>query len=336
MPALSNFRGIRGRSPEQAARHRSLRTWTWGRLRDCARSESTNGTAWAGESHTTSVQKPRARESYLHTEGQGTHPLHTLLAAAAPQGGTCLETPKPLEGPGPLTCLLSVMALGWHLVQMPLGHGRCPSQPDLILQLMFSRATNFPLHRTATGEKSWRRTRGHARPTPPEPHRARGGQRCWKCAGGICHFNTAQPAQRPSCCPTGPDAQDHGAPSLSPGTDLHETPTTASRGITFGASGPAGVSIVAHQPHSAKSRVHAVCIPLPSGCPLKPSEAETPWPWACDEAIGLRLLTRKSTERVDRTGDYSWKSGTSRHLHPVLSKAPATRRQAGDGASLEF
>lgn len=44
-----------------------------------------------------------------------------------------------------LTCLFSVMALGWHLVQMPLGHGRCPSHPDLILQLMFSRATNFPL-----------------------------------------------------------------------------------------------------------------------------------------------------------------------------------------------
>lgn len=42
-------------------------------------------------------------------------------------------------------CLFSVMALGWHLVQMPLGHGRCPSQPDLILQLMFSKATNFPL-----------------------------------------------------------------------------------------------------------------------------------------------------------------------------------------------
>lgn len=28
---------------------------------------------------------------------------------------------------------------------MPSGHGGCPSQPDLILQLMFSRATNFPL-----------------------------------------------------------------------------------------------------------------------------------------------------------------------------------------------
>lgn len=46
-----------------------------------------------------------------------------------------------------LTCLLSVMALGWHLVQIPSGHGGCPSQPDLILQLMFSRATNFPLNR---------------------------------------------------------------------------------------------------------------------------------------------------------------------------------------------
>lgn len=44
-----------------------------------------------------------------------------------------------------LTCLFRVMALGWHFVQMPLGHGRCPSHPDLILQLMFSRATNFPL-----------------------------------------------------------------------------------------------------------------------------------------------------------------------------------------------
>lgn len=44
-----------------------------------------------------------------------------------------------------LTCLLRVMALGWHFVQMPSGQGGCPSQPDLILQLMFSRATNFPL-----------------------------------------------------------------------------------------------------------------------------------------------------------------------------------------------
>lgn len=52
---------------------------------------------------------------------------------------------RSLRDTGSLTCLLSVMALGWHLVQMPFGHGRCPSHPDLILQLMFSRATNFPL-----------------------------------------------------------------------------------------------------------------------------------------------------------------------------------------------
>lgn len=45
------------------------------------------------------------------------------------------------------TCLLSVMALGWHLVQMPSGQGGWPSQPDLTLQLMFSRAANFPLRR---------------------------------------------------------------------------------------------------------------------------------------------------------------------------------------------
>ena len=43
------------------------------------------------------------------------------------------------------TCLFSVMALGWHLVQIPSGQGGWPSQPDLILQLMFSRAANFPL-----------------------------------------------------------------------------------------------------------------------------------------------------------------------------------------------
>lgn len=42
------------------------------------------------------------------------------------------------------------MALGWHLVQIPFGHGRCPSHPDLILQLMFSRATNFPLRENKT------------------------------------------------------------------------------------------------------------------------------------------------------------------------------------------
>lgn len=33
--------------------------------------------------------------------------------------------PRGLDGHSErLTCLLSVMALGWHLVQMPLGHGR--------------------------------------------------------------------------------------------------------------------------------------------------------------------------------------------------------------------
>lgn len=53
----------------------------------------------------------------------------------------------PVEADAVLTCLLSVMALGWHLVQMPSGQGGCPSHPDLILQLMFSRATNFPLIR---------------------------------------------------------------------------------------------------------------------------------------------------------------------------------------------
>lgn len=53
---------------------------------------------------------------------------------------------SPLAGArAPLTCLLRVMALGWHLVQIPSGQGGCPSHPDLILQLMFSRATNFPL-----------------------------------------------------------------------------------------------------------------------------------------------------------------------------------------------
>lgn len=52
-----------------------------------------------------------------------------------------------LRDTGSLTCLFSVMALGWHLVQIPFGHGRCPSHPDLILQLMFSRATNFPLRK---------------------------------------------------------------------------------------------------------------------------------------------------------------------------------------------
>lgn len=48
------------------------------------------------------------------------------------------------------TCLLSVMALGWHLVQIPSGQGGWPSQPDLILQLMFSKAANFPLQEIKT------------------------------------------------------------------------------------------------------------------------------------------------------------------------------------------
>lgn len=42
------------------------------------------------------------------------------------------------------------MALGWHLVQIPSGQGGWPSQPDLILQLMFSKAANFPLQEINT------------------------------------------------------------------------------------------------------------------------------------------------------------------------------------------
>lgn len=44
-----------------------------------------------------------------------------------------------------LTCLSSVIALGWHLVQMPAGQGACSVQPGFILQFGFSRSANFPL-----------------------------------------------------------------------------------------------------------------------------------------------------------------------------------------------
>jgi len=43
------------------------------------------------------------------------------------------------------TCLARVMALGWHLVQMPAGQGGWPGQPGLILQLRSSREANLPL-----------------------------------------------------------------------------------------------------------------------------------------------------------------------------------------------
>lgn len=36
------------------------------------------------------------------------------------------------------------MADGWHLEQMPLGHGGWSLHPALILQLMSSKLTNFP------------------------------------------------------------------------------------------------------------------------------------------------------------------------------------------------
>ena len=43
------------------------------------------------------------------------------------------------------TCLFNVIALGWHLVQIPPGHGGCSVQPGLILQLVSSSTVNFPL-----------------------------------------------------------------------------------------------------------------------------------------------------------------------------------------------
>ena len=43
------------------------------------------------------------------------------------------------------TCLFNVIALGWHLVQIPPGHGGCSVQPGLILQLVSSNTVNFPL-----------------------------------------------------------------------------------------------------------------------------------------------------------------------------------------------
>lgn len=43
------------------------------------------------------------------------------------------------------TCLFSVIALGWHLVQIPPGHGGCSVHPGLILQLVSSRTVNLPL-----------------------------------------------------------------------------------------------------------------------------------------------------------------------------------------------
>jgi len=46
-----------------------------------------------------------------------------------------------------VTCRWSMTALGWHLVQMPPGHGGCSRQPGFILQLMFSRTANLPLTR---------------------------------------------------------------------------------------------------------------------------------------------------------------------------------------------
>jgi len=43
------------------------------------------------------------------------------------------------------TCRFRVTAFGWHLVHMPAGQGACSVQFGLILQLRFSRLTNFPL-----------------------------------------------------------------------------------------------------------------------------------------------------------------------------------------------
>lgn len=43
------------------------------------------------------------------------------------------------------TCRLRVTAFGWHLEQIPRGHGGWSLQPSLILQLISSKATNLPL-----------------------------------------------------------------------------------------------------------------------------------------------------------------------------------------------
>lgn len=44
-----------------------------------------------------------------------------------------------------LTCLFSVIALGWHFVQIPPGHGGCSVHPGLIRQLVSSSTVNLPL-----------------------------------------------------------------------------------------------------------------------------------------------------------------------------------------------
>ena len=46
------------------------------------------------------------------------------------------------------TCLLRVTAFGWHLVQIPSGHGGWLVQPALIFTLMFSNWANLPLKNT--------------------------------------------------------------------------------------------------------------------------------------------------------------------------------------------
>ena len=44
-----------------------------------------------------------------------------------------------------LTCLFSVIAPGWHFVQIPPGQGGCSVHPGLILQLVSSSTVNLPL-----------------------------------------------------------------------------------------------------------------------------------------------------------------------------------------------
>lgn len=192
--------------------------------------------------------------------------------------------------PSPPTCRLRVMALGWHLVQMPLGQGRCPSHPDLILQLMFSRATNLPLRVTARWV--WAPP-GQTRGQDPSVSGCQGSPR--RVPQGMSPSSGAVVSHARTCSmPPPTPSPPHPLPVSDPRVSLKQPPDGHSEDVSLGlgVSGcsklrfselvdrapgtPQGSQHQPNPPQGGLSRVAQPFLPLPSPGPQDPGTLGPP------------------------------------------------------------